>query len=276
MQVKVCSMASDGFNKDFMDSIVNTGFAVLTDHGIPHDFIQKTQDAWRKFFLSEQVYKERFVNVINDNMGYKGFKSEKAVGAKVADLKEFYHWKPGEMIPLELVGSTLQLFSYLEGISQDVLSVLDKHHGRGDGHSFQYECAQSDNTILRSLYYPAMDFSAEPDAVRAAAHEDINFITLLVASTASGLQVQDKDKNWHDVPHEDNSIVVNIGDMLQVMSNWEYKSTPHRVINPDNSTSDRISMPFFVHPHKDTMLAPGVTAGDFLAERINEIYMKAK
>jgi isopenicillin N synthase-like dioxygenase len=81
---------------------------------------------------------------------------------------------------------------------------------------------------------------------------------------------------WHDVPHEENSIVVNIGDMLQLASNGLYRSTTHRVINPTDSRSDRISMPMFIHPHSDTLLADGFTAGQFLAERIAEIYGKAK
>jgi isopenicillin N synthase-like dioxygenase len=278
MHVKVCDMMSESFDKDFIDSVVNTGFAVLTNHGIRHDLIKATQSEWRNFFTKDQEYKGRFADHEDHNMGYKGLKSEKAVGAKAPDLKEFYHWHPGKMIPLELVGSTLRVYSDLEGVSQKALNVLDNHFARYSvgPNTFQKSCRNSNNTILRTLYYPAMDFSAEPDAVRAAAHEDINFVTLLVASTASGLQVKDKEGKWHDVPHEENSITLNIGDMLQLASNGLYKSTTHRVVNPENNTTDRISMPLFIHPHGDTVLAPGVTAQQFLDERINQIYMKVK
>jgi isopenicillin N synthase-like dioxygenase len=95
-----------------------------------------------------------------------------------------------------------------------------------------------------------------------------------VAASAPGLQVMDLRGRWHDVPHEENSIAVNIGDMLQLASDGLFKSTTHRVINPSDDTSDRISMPLFIHPHAMTPLAPGITAGQFLQERINEIYGK--
>lgn len=266
MNVKVCNLRSNDFNSDFRQSAVDTGFAVITHHGIDHNFIKETQQAWRLFFLNDQEYKSKFVNTLDPNMGYKGFKSEKAVGAPKADLKEFFHWKPGKPLPTEVTALTMHMFAQLEDIGMKILSVID----------YQACCSQSDNTILRTLYYPAMDFTSEPGSVRAAAHEDINFITLLIAATAAGLQVKDTKGNWHDVPHEENSIVVNIGDMLQLASHGLYRSTTHRVVNPDNNLSDRISMPIFVHPHSDTLLADGFTAGQFLAQRIAEIYQQVK
>src|SRR5690606_8271472 len=105
--------------------------------------------------------------------------------------------------------------------------------------------------------------------VRSAAHEDINHITVLVAASAPGLQVLDKEGKWHNVPHEENSIVVNIGDMLQLASGGRYRSTTHRVVN---MPGDRISIPMFVHPNAKTVLAPGKTAAQFLAERIAQIH----
>jgi isopenicillin N synthase-like dioxygenase len=273
MEVKVCNLRSNEFEQDLLDSVINTGFVVLTHHGIDHGFIRETQMAWRLFFLNPQEYKDTFVNSADPNMGYKGMRQEKAVGAKKADLKEFFHWKPGQKMPHEVWALTQHMFYQLEDVGSKILSVLDK---QGSRHDYQDSCYQSDNTIFRSLYYPAMDFSQEPDAVRAAAHEDINHITLLVAASAPGLQVLDKKGDWHDVPHEENSIVVNIGDMLQLASRGLYKSTTHRVINPDNSRLDRVSMPLFVHPHSDTLLAEGKTAKQFLDERLAEIYLKTK
>lgn len=269
MEVKVCNLRSDNFALDFKQSVINTGFAVLTHHGIDEGLIRETQQAWRSFFLSEQSYKDRFINQKDGNMGYKGFGSERAVGARKADLKEFYHWKPVEKLPLELTALTTHMFGLLEDISGQILSTLEA--------GYRECCENSDNTILRTLYYPALkNINVEAGAVRAAAHEDINFITLLVAASAPGLQVLDHEGGWHDVPHEENSIVVNIGDMLQLASKGLYRSTTHRVVNPDGSSTDRVSMPLFVHPHSNTLLSDGFTAGQFLAQRIAEIYNATK
>lgn len=271
MQVKVCNLRSNDFSRDFMSSILDTGFAVLTHHGIDHGMIREAQQAWREFFLSGLAKKNYFINYQDPNLGYKGMKHEKAVGASVPDLKEFFHWKPGGLIPGSVHALTQKLFYELEDISLQTLRVLDQNY-TGPKFGFENCCYQSDNTILRTLYYPAMDFVAEKGAVRAAAHEDINFITLLVAASAAGLQVKDSKGEWLDVPHEDNSIVVNVGDMLQLASNGYYRSTTHRVVNPTDSGTDRISMPLFLHPHSQTLLADGITAKSYLDQRIAEIY----
>lgn len=273
MNVKVCNLRSNEFQSDLIESVQDTGFAVLTHHGIDHGFIKETAQAWRLFFLANQEYKDAFVNSQDPNMGFKGMRQEKAIGAPQADLKEFFHWKPGQKLPHDVWALTQHMFYQLEDISGRILSTLDSQGERND---YQESCYSSDNTILRSLYYPAMDFSQEPDAVRAAAHEDINHITLLVAASAPGLQVKDTKGNWHDVPNEENSLVLNIGDMLQLASGGRYRSTTHRVVNPDSSRSDRVSMPLFIHPHSNTILAPGKTAGQYLEERIAEIYLKTK
>lgn len=271
MKVKVTNLRSPEFANDMVESVVNTGFVVLTHHGIDHGLIKETQSAWRLFFLSDQEYKNEYVNLTDPNMGYKGMKQEKAVGALKPDLKEFFHWKPGQRMPNEVWALTQTMFYQLEDVGMKVLKVLDQCVS--DFKGFQDSCWNSDNTILRSLYYPAMDFNAEKGAVRAAAHEDINFITLLVAASAPGLQVKDTQGNWHNVPHEQNSVVVNIGDMLQLASKGLYKSTTHRVVNPENSNTDRISMPLFIHPHGNTLLADGITAQQYLDQRLQEIYL---
>ena len=263
MNVKVCNFRSAWFSHDFQESLASTGFAVVTHHGIAESLIRETQDEWREFFLSPLSHKNQFASTTDGNQGYKGMKSEKAVGAKVADLKEFYHWRPGKVLPPGVQNTTTRVFAQLEDIGLQMLQTL----------KWRECCDGSNNTILRTLYYPAaVDCPVESGAVRAAAHEDINFITLLVAASAPGLQVLDKKGKWHDVPHEENSIVVNIGDMLQLASRGQYKSTTHRVINASDEQSDRISMPLFVHPHSDTLLSDGFTAGQFLAQRIAEIY----
>lgn len=271
MKVAICDISSENFEKALLNSVINTGFVVITHHGIDFEFIKRCQSEWRKFFKREQVYKNLFVNGNDSNMGYKGMGSETAVGAKVADLKEFFHYKPDAEIPENLEDLNLKLFKDLEQVGMKILRVLDK----ATGSTYENDCNGSSRTLLRTLYYPALvKTDRQEGAVRAAAHEDINHITLLVAASAPGLQVLDNAGRWHDVPHEENSIVVNMGDMLKLASNGLYKSTTHRVVNPPDDTTDRISMPLFIHPHSHIELAPGYTAGKFLDERIAEIYGK--
>ena len=271
MKVAVVNMQDSDFEARLLKSVTKTGFVVLTHHGIDFGLIKEAQTQWREFFLQDALIKNMFVNQQDGNLGYKRLGTETAVGSNIPDLKEFYHWKPGKTVPGNVKNVTSEMYEQLDDVAQEVLTVLSRHNQS----NYHDQCYESDNTLFRSLYYPALkDVQVAKDAVRAAAHEDINHITMLVAASASGLQVKDVDGNWHDVPHEENSITVNIGDMLQLASKGLYKSTTHRVVNPDNSTSDRLSMPLFVHPHSDTVLAPGVTAGSFLAERIAQIYGK--
>jgi isopenicillin N synthase-like dioxygenase len=272
MKVAICDLKSENYQKTLLKSLVNTGFAVLTQHGIDFDLIKQCQTEWRKFFKREQLYKNLFINGNDSNMGYKGLGMEKAVGASKADLKEFFHYKPGEEIPEGLSVPTYALFRRLEVLGLDVLKILDEASGNT---TYELDCRESPKTLFRALYYPAMNKTGyEEGAVRAAAHEDINHITMLVAATAPGLQVQDNQGKWHDVPHEENSVVVNIGDMLKLASNGLYKSTTHRVVNPDDDTTDRVSMPLFIHPWSHVKLAQGLTAGQFLNDRLNTIYGK--
>jgi len=273
VEVKVCNLRDSDFNAKFIGSILNTGFAVITHHGIDKGLIKDTQDVWRHFFSQPKVIKEVFTNPHDGNQGYKGFGIETGVGATKPDLKEFYHWRPGGTLPSDAAALTQKMFYLLEShLAPQLLQALD---GLGSTMNYKEVCQGSNNTIIRALYYPALEtLNVEEGAVRSAAHEDINFITLLVAATSAGLQVQDKQGKWHSVPHEENSIVCNVGDMLQLASNNVLKSTTHRVTNPANSSSDRISVPLFIHPHGDTILVPGVTAQQFLNQRLSQIYGK--
>lgn len=273
MQVKVCNFRANDFSENFVNSVVRTGFAVITHHGIDHGLIKEAQDVWRTFFSQPQEYKDTFVNHQDSNMGYTRLFGEQAVGAPKPDLKEFMHWKMGQMLPTETTIVSMRLFLLLEDLSSQILHVLDRVHNT----NYRKDCYGSDNTVFRALYYPALnDLAREEGQVRSAPHEDINFITLLVAASASGLQVKDNDGKWFSIPYEENSIVINIGDMLQLASNRFFKSTTHKVVNPDNSFTDRISMPLFIHPSSTTLLAPGFTAQQYLDQRLSEIYKKVK
>jgi isopenicillin N synthase-like dioxygenase len=271
MKVAVCNLQSEDFEKTLLNSLINTGFAVLTHHDIDYGLIKDAQSAWRKFFKRDQIYKNLFINGNDSNMGYKSFGSETAVGSKTADLKEFFHWKFGEEIPEGLYLINRDMFFELSSLGMKILRVLDDANGT----NYEDDCEGSTKTLLRTLYYPALQNSDRQEgSVRAAAHEDINHITLLVAASAPGLEVLDNNGKWHAVPHEENSVIVNVGDMLKLASKGLYKSTTHRVVNPKDDASDRISMPFFIHPHGNVELSPGYTAGQFLEERIAQIYGK--
>jgi isopenicillin N synthase-like dioxygenase len=146
--------------------------------------------------------------------------------------------------------------------------------------------AEDGNTIMRIIHYPPLGNDVPKGAVRSAAHEDINFITLLVTATADGLEVMDHDGSWIQVEGDASHIIVDSGDMLQNLTNGLFKSTTHRVVNPENSNERRFSMPMFVHPRNETDLTPrqefvemtggkvnyqSITAGDYLHQRLVEI-----
>ena len=128
-------------------------------------------------------------------------------------------------------------------------------------------------TLLRILHYPPLPEKVMGESVRAAAHEDINLITLLVSPTASGLQTMDTKKRWYDVPCEKNSIIVNVGDMMQECTQNYYKATKHRVLNPSDSKENRsrYSMPLFLHPRSEVSLSKRYTAKSYLNERLNQL-----
>ena len=134
----------------------------------------------------------------------------------------------------------------------------------------------SKTNLLRIIHYPPIDGKEEDGAVRGSAHEDINLITLLVAGTQPGLQVQDTNGNWHDISCDPGCLAINAGDMLQEASNGYFPSTTHQVINPDNQIDNksRFSMPLFLHPRDEVVLSKKYTAKEYLDERLREIGLK--
>ena len=180
--------------------------------------------------------------------------------------------------------SLLNLYDSLEECSNLLLRGLALYLNQSE--DVFTDLTDDGNTILRSLYYPALkDRTVEPGAIRAAAHEDINFITLLITSTSSGLQLLTRDGKWLDVNAQPGEIVADSGDMLSRVTNGLLPATTHRVINPDDMSSARYSMPFFVHPRPDAILSvldnckgegfpeppPDITGIDFLNERLVEL-----
>ena len=133
----------------------------------------------------------------------------------------------------------------------------------------------SQSNLFRIIHYPPITGNESPSSIRAAAHEDINLLTVLVAGSQPGLQVLDMNGEWHEVSCNKNTIVVNSGDMLKMASGGHYPSTTHQVVNPDPSQNvSRFSMPLFLHPRDEVVLSNNHTAGSFLKERLEEIGLK--
>ncbi|OGT47473.1 MAG: 2OG-Fe(II) oxygenase [Gammaproteobacteria bacterium RIFCSPHIGHO2_12_FULL_41_20] len=260
----------------FCHSLKETGFAVLTHHPISTQLIEKAYQQWQEFFYSDTKHQYTYQRPSQD--GYFPFRTEKAKNQKISDLKEFFHFYPWGKIPptLKQVSSTLyeHLYQLAAALLQWVEDFLPKPVAAKLSMPLKSMIENSPNTLLRILHYPPLDqnIDADAEAVRAAAHEDINLITLLPAATTPGLEVLDTQGHWHAVTCDPGSIVVNIGDMLQMCTEYYYKSTSHRVVNPDDTKNvSRLSMPLFLHPSDNIPLSARYTAQQYLHERLRAI-----
>ena len=262
----------------FTKSLRETGFAVLTDHPITPDRIESAYAAWGGFFNSDE--KHDFLVDPEKQDGFFPFKSENAKGAKAKDLKEFYHVYPEGRVPGSIEDLTRKLYADLVDVGATLLGWIQDNAPEEIRAKFSEALpnmlAGSKMNLLRILHYPPMDEAPEPGAVRAAAHGDINLITVLLAGSAPGLQAQDTAGNWHAVPCDPGMIAINCGDMLEMASDGYFPSTIHRVVNPEKTdTGARFSMPMFLHPRPEVILKPGTSADDFLQERLREIGLKS-
>ena len=258
----------------FAKSFRETGFAIIKDHNISSDEIDRMYGVWTDFFASDEG--PNFAVKPGESAGYFGYKSENAKGNANKDLKEFFHAYQNKTLPNITEKETRDFQEKLIKMGSTLLGWLDQE---SEGHvSFSEPLENmingSDMNLLRIIHYPPLPDNVEPGEVRAAAHEDINLITLLVTGTEPGLQAKDVNGNWHDVPCKPGYITVNSGDMLSMASKGHYPSTPHRVVNPPKQENrSRYSMPLFVHPRPDVLLDK-LTAGEFLDERLKEIGLK--
>ncbi len=262
----------------FARSLHQTGFGVLTNHPIPAELIQKVYDDWKAFFASEKKFEFLFNKDTQE--GYFPFKSEHAKDSKQKDLKEFYHVYKGRPFTENISENTRQLFSSLDEIGAILLDWLDSQTPVDIRSRFSQRLStmaeNSAQTLFRVIHYPPLTGEEVEGEIRAAAHEDINLITLLPASTAMGLQVRDLEGHWYDVEGNFGDIVVNVGDMLQMASEGFYRSTTHRVVNPSGLASrmPRYSMPVFIHPRPNVRLSDSHTADEYLTERLREIGLR--
>ena len=257
-------------------SLRDTGFAVLANHPISADRIADIYDRWGHFFASEEKFNYAVQPPRHD--GYFAFRSENAKDSPVKDLKEFFHVYPESSLPDALSAATEAIYADLQALGGELLSWIQRETPEDIRGEFSLPLDEmmvdSNQSLLRILHYPPVE-DAEPDAIRAAAHEDINLITLLLSGSKPGLQAKDAAGNWHDIACDSGMITINNGDMLAMASDNYYPSTTHRVINPDaKQNQSRYSMPMFLHPRPEVLLKPGTTADDYLQERLREIGLK--
>jgi isopenicillin N synthase-like dioxygenase len=276
MQVAVVDYTAPDAPERFTRSLRETGFGVVVNHPLPQSLVQRIYDEWLRFFEGDTKYAYKF-DADNQNGYFGPDVSETAKGNSVKDLKEFFHVYPWGRYPDSVSNAALEYAEQATEVAKTLLSWVEANTPADIAAKFSQPLSSmldgSTRTLLRVLRYPPLRGDEPHGAVRAAAHEDINLITVLPASNEPGLQVRDLAGNWHDVPCDFGSIAVNAGDMLQLASGGYYPSTTHRVMNPtgEGATRSRLSLPLFLHPADDVVLADGRTAFSYLSERIAEL-----
>ena len=283
------------------NSFAEYGFAIVRDHGIPSELIARAEEKSRAFFaLPEEVKMQYHLKGMGGARGYTPFGIERAKDAQVHDLKEFWHvgrtLPPGHPLEqymqpnvwpdeVESFRDTFEtLFGEFEKCGLRILSAIALHLGLEE-HFFD-PTVKDGNSVMRLLHYPPVPVEAE-GRIRAAAHEDINTITLLLGAEEAGLELLAKDGRWLPVSPPEGALAVNIGDMLQRLTNGRLRSTTHRVVNPvgERARFPRYSMPFFLHFRPDFLIEAlescvearrskvesPITAHDYLMQRLREI-----
>ena len=280
MEVLKVNFQSPSAPERFCQSLKETGFAVITDHPIPADLVSRVYEKWSQFFHSEE--KHRYTFKPESQAGYFPFRSENAKDYSIKDLKEFFHIYPRSEMPEYLMKDTWDLYQRLVNLGESLLKWIELASPPEVVNGFSIPLSQmtqdSKENLLRVIHYPPIKGDEEAGAIRAAAHEDINLITLLCSATASGLEVLDTQGKWHSVPCDAGSIAINAGDMLQLASHAYYKSTTHRVVNPvgGDAKQPRYSMPLFLHPRPEVILNKDITAGMYLKQRLLDIGLLKK
>jgi len=276
MKILKINFNLDNAKNDFVKSLSTTGFAVIENHDIDSGLISDVYTEWKMFFNSDDKNKYLFDYEKQD--GYFPYKSENAEGYSTKDLKEFFHIYRWGRYPSTITGKTQTLHSDLLRLGAKLLDWLDELAPDDVRSNFSMKLSDmingSGQNLLRVIHYPPIQNKDRSDgSIRAGAHTDINLITILIAEP--GLQVIDSSGRWIDVELPKNSIVVNIGDMLQEASKGFYKSTVHRVVNPSNQNNNsRYSMPLFIHPRDEVRLSDKLTAKEYLNKRLKAIGLK--
>ncbi|PYE57880.1 isopenicillin N synthase-like dioxygenase [Shewanella chilikensis] len=260
----------------FVESLRSTGFGVLRNHPISQQLVQDIYRDWQEFFNSEEKQAFMFKPETQDGF-FPASISETAKGHTVKDIKEYFHVYPWGRIPEQLQDNILTYYQEANALAAELLDWVEAHSPAEVAANYRTALSQmianSHKTLLRVLHYPPMTGDETPGAIRAAAHEDINLLTVLPAANEPGLQVQSLDGEWLDVPSDFGNLIINIGDMLQEASAGYFPSTTHRVINPEGAdmSKSRISLPLFLHPRPDVVLSERYTADSYLMERLREL-----
>lgn len=249
---------------------------MLSNHPIDKQLVEDIYSEWQAFFNTEEKRAFLFKPETQDGF-FPAEISETAKGHTVKDIKEYYHVYPWGRIPEQLKANILKYYDSANSLAAELLDWVEQHSPQEVKDKFSMALPKmiedSHKTLLRVLHYPPMSGNEEVGAIRAAAHEDINLLTVLPAANEPGLQVQLKDGSWIDVPSDFGNIIINIGDMLQEASGGYFPSTSHRVINPEGSdmTKARVSLPLFLHPKPEVKLSENYTADSYLMERLREL-----
>ena len=265
MQVLTVDYQSPEASRIFAESLHNTGFAVLKNHPLDWNLIEGIYREWEEFFKDERRHQYFFSEEVQDGY-YPPAVSEVAKGEKIKDLKEFYHlYFPQGRYPDFMSDQARRYFASALELARKLMVWIEQALPSTIQFLFHEPLSNTidpSKTLLRILHYPPQIGELPKGAIRAAANEDINWITLLPAETEPGLQVQDKENRWYDVETDPRSLVINIGDMLEEATGGYYISTTHRVINPapEKQQKSRMSMPLFVHARPDIKLSDRYTA----------------
>lgn len=290
----------EGFARELGESFERYGFAIIADHGIPAGLIARAEEKAKAFFALPEAVKRSYHSAGGGGArGYTPFGIETAKGATAYDLKEFWHvgreLPPGHRYGDSMAPNAwpdevqsfrdtfLELFAAFDEAGLRILAAIARHLGLAP--DYFEDTVKDGNSVLRLLHYPPIP--GDGPNVRAGAHEDINTITLLLGAEEAGLELLDRDGNWLPVSPKPGQLAVNIGDMLQRLTNNVLRSTTHRVVNPppERRGQSRYSMPFFLHFRPDFLIETlpeclegradnypePITAHEFLQERLREI-----
>ena len=302
LDIRRFSTDRDAFVAELGAAYREWGFCGIRGHGINEALIQGAYQSAKDFFaLPDEVKRHYYLKGTGGARGYTPFGIETAKDSQYPDLKEFWH--VGREIPADSTYANIMtpnlwptevpafkqnlygLYTALDALGSTVLSALAMHINLPE--QYFSDKTNNGNSILRPIHYPEITNPNIPN-VRAGAHEDINFITLLVGASAAGLEVLSHNNEWVPFTSADDTIVVNIGDMLQRLSNHVYPSTTHRVVNPmgENARKPRYSIPYFLHPNPDFLIKTlpqcisaenpdrypvSITGHEYLMERLREI-----
>lgn len=276
MQLPVVDFRDPRAPELFCKSLHETGFAVLSHHPLPRELVSQIYDEWLGFFRSEAKFTYRY-----DPKRYDGYfstaVSETAKNHTQKDLKEFYHIYPWGRYPAEVSDGAQRYYAQGAALAATLLGWVEAHSPPEVKARYSMPLPDmiegSEQTLLRVLHYPPLSGQEPQGSLRAAAHGDINLLTILPAANEPGLQVLGKDQSWHDVPCDFGLLIVNTGDMLAEASAQHYPSTVHRVLNPTGpgALKSRISLPLFLHPRPDVVLSARYSADSYLKERLREL-----